>query len=138
MPDFRTLRHFCLVAAMIPLSSLAATTGTLPVGDFGVGASVADWTIDAADKGYVATSHAQGDVQPVFVLTNAGRLALWKRLNWPEETAQDAECLGNMLDVFCHVTEQIAARIDPLKHGGSNYFHYDRVRGAQVIHRLFR
>lgn len=128
------LRLSALATSMICAAALAAAPPALPTGDFSLSAGDTVWSIQATGGGYQATSHTQADVQPVFELTDNGRQALWKRMQWPLETVANARCLGNMLDVFCQVEAPIAAMIEPLKSAGSSYFHYDRASGVQAIH----
>jgi len=121
-----------LLALTAPL--MAKATDLLPLGDFGLNAEQVAWTLTSAPRGYRVTSHEHDDEQAVFELTLAGREALWQRLHWPQEGAANARCLGNMLDVFCQVSDEAVSGIAALKAGGSPYFHFDRAEGAKAIH----
>jgi len=137
MFPMRSLLNLCAAALVtFPMAGMAAND--LPLGSFSHGAADPAWTVQPAGNGYQATSHQQGDVQPVFELTEAGRKSLWERMQWPAETAATARCLGNMLDVFCHVGPDAAQRIDALHTAQATDFHYDRANGVVAIHPVKR
>ena len=138
MSRARPLRSLSLFIALMPTTLPVFADAPLPLGAFGHDAIHPAWTIEAAQQGYLATALSGNDAQPVFELTEAGRVALWKRLQWPEATAANARCLGNMLDTFCQVGEGAMDHIAVLRQGGSRYFHYDRAHGSEAIHPITR
>jgi len=134
MTQAPTFRIASCLAALMSMTQTVLASGPLPVGHFGLASGHADWTIAQTETGYQATFLQDKDSQTVFELTETGRQTLWKRLDWPAETAASAACLGNMLDVFCRVEAPGVSAIAVLKDSGASYFHYDRTGGARAIH----
>jgi hypothetical protein len=135
------------------------------VGTYGHGATALPddvvWIVQQAGDHWRVVQVADGAASDAHRLQRRGRDAFWARMDWPEGTGAEADCLswgekpGSLEDLLsdvppvpsapgedyghallCHVPQPSRARIAWLADNTSDWFYYDPVFGVIEVRAL--
>ena len=155
-----------VLLSLVPVCAQAAEPDLLS-GRYGHDASEpayqAVWEVTHQGQDWQARNLADDAASMAYRLSPAGRRAFWEKMDWPSQTADNADCVtwgeaeASLLDLLqepqadagpkagadvvgnalvCHVPAAARKKIGWLQDSSEDWFYYDPMAGVMEVRRL--